>query len=433
MPEGIVGRLRALQPLVVVARLRQSLFAIPTVCLLAGVVLADILIRADRADWATWLPGSYETSAENGRTVLGAIATGTITVVTLVLTLTLIAIQLASGQLSPRTIANFLGDRFQQWTVGVVLGTAGFSLLALRAIEVGEELGPSSSPDVTVLVGVVLTVASLMMLVVSVDRTANRLAVGTLIDDIATETCALIERLHGDEPERDGPAVESDWQPVSEIETDNAGWVQRIDETSLADALSEGAAARLMHPVGSFVLPGMVLVELDSEPVDEDAADSIRRSFRIGDHRTVEQDVAFGLTRLSDIALRALSPGVNDPNTAREVVVRIGQVVLVLQALHLPSKFVEIEGRRIERKVVLTHDSFVGEAFDQIRYAAGAEPSVLDTLRRVLVSIADETRRRNLPGSVEEVERQRRLVELALADIDRWTPDSGAGGHVVLP
>lgn len=142
-------------------RLRRNLFVIPGICLFFGGLLAEIFVRLDRAGVGSWLPASYETSHDDARAVLSAIATGTITMVTLVLTLTLVAIQLASGQLSPRTIVNFLGDRFQQVTVGVVLGTATLSLFGLRSLGVATE-AEIQSPDLIVLAAVVATVVSLV-------------------------------------------------------------------------------------------------------------------------------------------------------------------------------------------------------------------------------------------------------------------------------
>lgn len=430
--QQVVPRLRALQPAAVADALRQSLFAIPGLCLVLGGGLAELTVRLDREGAGSWLPDSYETSAENARSVLGAIATGTITVVTLVLTLTLVAIQLAAGQLSPRTIVNFLGDRFQQVTVGVVLGTATFSVLALRSVPVAVEGEIAAAPDLSVLTAVALTAASLVMLVISVDRTASRLAVGTLVNDVATETCRLVAKKYGDDARRLATEVpgrlvalpqEDDWEATDAVSTDRPGWVQYIDEESLVEALPEGAKARLLHPVGTFVLGEMELVQIRSDAMNDERAKKVRAAIVIGDRRTMQQDVSFGLTRLTDIGLRALSPGVNDPNTAREVVMRIGQVVLTLQAHDIPAAAREVEGRQIVRVAEPTHDDFVREAFSQLRRAAESDAATLWTIRRTLSVIASETERRALPGSLDEVRRQIELVDDALGTV----PDVAAG------
>ncbi len=417
--------LRFFQPAALTERIRQSLFAIPFLCLVVAGVLAEVMIRLDRNDVGAWLPDEYETSAENARAVLGAIATGTITVVTLVLTLTLVAIQLAAGQLSPRTIVNFLGDRFQQATVGVVIGTAAFSLLGLRSLRVATDGTVPQPPDLTVLVAVAMAIMSLVMLVFSVDRTANRLAVGTIIHDLAEETCGLIHQKYGGErtgleDELPGHLIaeaSSEWDTRSSVSADHAGWVQHIDEAALVAALPDGAAVRLLHPVGTFVLSDMVLVELDTDDIDDERAQDIRKTIVIGDSRTMQQDVSYGITRLSDIALRALSPGVNDPNTAREVVLRMGQVIGTLQEHALTAGDEKVDGHEVVRCGLPDHDAFAHSAFDPIRRAANAQASVLETLRRMLGVLEHENERRSLPGSVGELQRQRLLVERALAQL----------------
>jgi uncharacterized membrane protein len=412
-------------------RLRQSLFVIPGSCLLVGAVLGEAVVRIDRADAAGWLPDG-RISIDTARSMLTAIATGTITVVTLLLTLTLVAIQLAAGQLSPRTITNFLGDRVQQATVGVVLGTASFSLFALRALDPPPIAGPPDPPGLTVLLASALTLGALVMVVFSVDRTANRLSVGTLLRDLATETCGLVERRYGTAGtvghERPAalvtrPSPRSSAWPV-QITTQRAGWVQLIDEDAVIDAVPEGATIELRCPVGTFVLPDMVLARLDVSDLGDAERARIRGAIAIGDHRTMQQDVGFGLTRLTDIGLRALSPGVNDPNTAREAILRSAQVVLVLLACDLGPATVEVDGRVVVRAGHPGHDGFVYDAFDQLREAAHDDIATLHTLARVLTTLMEEVERRDLPGSVDELDRQRELVERALAGRGRpATPD----------
>ena len=427
VPHG-TPELRKLQPAAVTESLRQSLVAIPALCLVLGVVLSELTIRVDRSGVRAWLPDSYETTSASGRVILGAIATGMITVVTLVLTLTLVAIQLAAGQLSPRTIANFLGDRFQQATVGVALGTATFSLLALRAVRIGGEGDAVSHPNLTVLVAVGLTLTGLVMLVLSVDRTASRLAVGTLLTDLAEETCALVDAKYGHdrrsglEVERPGQLVgaspDEPWENTSPVSTDRPGWIQYIDEDGLLSAQPRGSRTRIRHPVGTFVFAGMALVEVDTADLDDDTAAALRAAIVVGDQRTLQQDVGFGLVRLTDIGLRALSPGVNDPNTAREVVLRLGQVILQLQRHQLPGGERREDDKALLRIAAPTHDDFATEAFQQISDAARDDRATLRTLRTTLDTIIDECENQELPGSTEELRRRLKLVTTRLDALD---------------
>lgn len=398
-------------------RLRQSLFVLPGSFVLGGAVAAEIAIRIDRAGFARWLPSSYETTVVNARSLLSAIATGTITVVTLVLTLTLIAIQLAAGQLSPRTIIDYLEDRFQQVAIGVVLGTAAYSLAALRAL--GPDNVGGQAPDVTVLIAFLLTMISLLVLLASVDRMAGRLQVGNLINSIADETCALITRLQATGQQQAHEPTRADLLPTAgePITTDRSGWVQAIDESAMAAAAPEGSRLVVHHQAGSFVYEGMVMVELVGQAADlpdDRTRTAIRRAITIGDSRSMNQDIGFGITRLVDIGLRALSPGVNDPNTAREVILRLGQILLTLQRVSLPGPTVTIDGRRIDRLDRPDNDDYAEAAFDQLRRAAADQPAVLTTMADTTRTVIDESKRRGFTASTHGLTRQLWLTERLL-------------------
>ena len=131
----------------------------------------------------------------------------------------------------------------------------------------------------------------------------------------------------------------------------------------------------------------------------------------------MQQDISFGLTRLTDIGLRALSPGVNDPNTAREVALRLAQVVLTLQHHELDAARLDIDQRHIVRHGAPTHDAFVREAFDQLRRGAADDASTLRTIVNTLDVIRAETERRDLVGGCDEITRQRDLAHVRLLEI----------------
>ncbi len=401
-------------------RLRQSLFVLPGIFVVAAVIAAEVAIRSDRAGFARWLPSSYETTVVNARSVLGAIATGTITVVTLVLTLTLIAIQLAAGQLSPRTIIDYLEDRFQQVAIGIILGTAAYSLAALRAL--GPDDAPGQAPDLTVLVGFLLTMVSLLVLLASVDRMAGRLQVGNLIDNIADETCALVLLQQPADEEQEGGPVSTDQQPPAgeAVTAARTGWVQAIDESAMAANVPHGSRLVIRHRAGTFVYEDMVMVELTGHggALDDTSRAAIGRAIGIGDSRSMKQDVGFGLIRLIDIGLRALSPGINDPNTAREIVLRLGQILLTLQGVRLPGRTAIIMGRRIDRLDALDHNGYADAALDQLRRAAAAHPAVLATIADTVRTVIDESTRRGFTAPTRGLTRQLWLTERMLGRTD---------------
>lgn len=430
LTQQFIPSLRALQPAALAERFRRSLFVIPGTCVILGATASELVVRADRDGYGDWLPLTYDTSAASARAMLAAIATGSLTVVTLVLTFTLVAVQLAAGQLSPRTITNYLGDRFQQVTIGLVLATTAYSLAALRTIDQGFD-AESPGPNLTLLTGFVFTIVAVLFLLGSVDRMAARLQVGLLIDDLASETCTLVRSLHESNPDmavtsEPGRAIvavtgedeSSGWEAVSAVSADRDGWVQVIDEDGLLDPLPDGARLRLLRPVGTFVYREMVLVEIDREELDDETATALRHAIVLGDARTMQQDIGYGITRLVDIGLRALSPGVNDANTAREVILRLGQVILVLQHFELPGRVTTLRGRELHRVSAPSHDDYVVAAFEQLRLAARNDPAVLATLVRTLATVEAETERLGLPGSVDGL---RNMARLAQETIEAFT------------
>jgi uncharacterized membrane protein len=149
--------------------------------------------------------------------------------------------------------------------------------------------------------------------------------------------------------------------------------------------------------VGAYVSEGAPLLTVWPEPPDDEQADLARRlrsAFAIGDERTMQQDIAFGLTMLEDIAVKALSPGVNDPNTAKVVIAQLGDVVLSILERELPPTHVDFEGRAIWRPNEHGYDDYVRLAFDQIRLYARDQASVQLSVVTTLLAVGTELHRR---------------------------------------
>lgn len=149
------------------------------------------------------------------------------------------------------------------------------------------------------------------------------------------------------------------------------------------------------------------------------AAPKFSTWFAIGDGRTMQQDVEFGLVQLTDIAVRALSPGVNDPTTATDVVVHIGNVLLAIWSREQPSSMRSRDGRRV---VMLesTHEAYLARSLGPIRRYGAADPEVMSTLLRTLALVRSEVIRRDLPGPVEPLDTAA-AATIAAADTSTWS------------
>ncbi len=418
-------------------RLAQSLFFVPFLMLTASLVLSQLTVQVDRSMADGALPSWFQVTVESSRSILSAIAGGTITAASIVFSLTLVAVQLAASQFSPRVLRGFLGDRFQQLVMGTVIGTFSYSLLVLREVRtVPEGAGEAFLPQVSVSVALVLAVASLIAILGSIDHTAKGLRVGAVADGIVESTMRVIDQL----PERgsgqssgtlmDAPGVASA-QPVPTSDNPEneppeearvvwaprTGWVTGLQTERLLEAVPEGVTVLLSAAVGTYVVRGTPIAHVwpgDSDALDG-VVDALPQVLLIEDERTMQQDISFGILQLNDIALRALSPGVNDPNTAIEIIVRLGAVVTELYRRDLPPEVTDDGGRRILRPSDPRRGDYVEQSFEPVRRYGRHDPRVLEVIVETIESIIDDSRRR--AGGDTEIEPLVRQLRLMYGEI----------------
>ena len=394
--------------------IRHRLLFVPIVCVLVAVVLSQVTLRIDDALGEVVLPNILRTTVDSARSILSAIAGGLISSVTLLLSLMLVAVQLASSQFSPRTVRNWIGDRTQQIAIGVVLGTTVYCLLILRETRTFSQ-GSALTPNISVIVAVVLGIASLIMVVRSVDHLTDRLRIGSVAAGIMNETVHLIERAE-QVAANENPAMapvglptpteqEGSWpDDAFAVEAWTAGWVQQIDTDTILRAVPEGSTIHVTVTVGAFTFPNAPMAWVWPTPPDEsECIQKIKSGFAIGDGRTMQQDIGYGIVQMVDIALRALSPGVNDPNTANDLIVHIGVAMLSLWERPIAPHVREEDGRRLVR-FDLDHAAYLHAAFDPIRLYGSGDPSVATTMVRTLLALRSETVRRDLVGPLEPID-----------------------------
>ena len=407
----MIGAVRLRQ---VADRMRHSLTFVPSVYVLSSVVVVQALLWVDRQLTDTSLPELLETTVESSRSVFGAIAGGLITSTTLLLSMMLVAVQLASSQFSPRTLRNWLGNRTVQHAVGFVLGTTVFCLLALRSARSFGEDEDAVIPHTTVLAAVALGVLSLVAVVRAVDHITHSLQVGSVANRIASETIEVIGRVFRSD---DGPiqvgvdsgALRPDGSldiPVGAIafEAPSAGWVQQVDDDKVLTSLPEHRTGYLAVTVGSYVPASSPVMWVAPAPDDPDACRTVLlNAIAIGDSRTMQQDVEFGLIQLTDIAVRALSPGVNDPSTASDVIVHLGSVMTELWQ-HDPVSTTRRAGSRTLVRRQPDHAALLDRAFSPIIHYGESDRQVMTTLAEVVGLLRSEVERRDLPGPVEPLD-----------------------------
>ncbi|HYF47492.1 MAG TPA: DUF2254 family protein, partial [Acidimicrobiales bacterium] len=372
---------------------RRSLFVLPAGVVLLAALLGEALAEVDDRVEPGSLPGFLETSEESARAILGAIAGGTITAAAVVLSFTLVAVQLASSQYSPRTLGRFLGDRFQQVVMGAVFGTFTYSVVVLREVE-RADVGPERPVAQVATTGaVVLAILALLAVLASIDHTARSLQVESIAHRVSDLSIAIARERYP--PIEDPPAPpEPPPTPPADALTVRApttGWVQQLSPEAVASSLPVGSTAVLAVTVGDHVAEDDVVAVVWPPPEDVSGVRRrIHEAVDLGPTRTMQDDVAFGVIQLVDIAARALSPAINDPYTAQEIVLREAPLLRELVTRDLYDRPVEADGRVVHPSPGWGVADYLELAIGSLRWHAREQPRVLETLITVLGTLRDQ-------------------------------------------
>lgn len=313
------------------AELGQGLWFVPALIVVLDGVLAVILVEVDRRSHIGGAP-FFQGDASAARVVLSVIAGSLITVAGLTFSITIVVLQLTSSQFSPRILRTFFGDRLTQVTVGSFVGIFVYAILVLRSVS-GDFV-----PRLAVSVASALAVAAVVLLVVFIHHISQLIQVSYVTGDIAEKALARLNVLYpatqGEVGETEGAALLETWllERPGLVLPDRPGYLRGVDLDSLAGALSEvGRAAVLVRP-GDFVSVEQPLVAVWPAGGAADCGAAVRTAFQIARERDLDQDLEFGLRQLTDTAVKAMSPGINDPTTActcvgylRSILVRLAE------------------------------------------------------------------------------------------------------------
>jgi uncharacterized membrane protein len=377
-------RLRALRE-----QSEESLLFLPAVMLavtlLVGILVAELDDQLDHE-----LPWPLTFSTDGATTLLGTIAGATITTAGVVFSLLVVSLQLASGQFSPRVLRSYWRDRFGKVLIGLLLSTFVYCVIALARMNPADE----QAPTLTVLFAIALTLASVVAIVVYLDRISRQQYVGRIMARVVEETLSLIAELpYGS---RIGQCV---GEPVPPPDPDELGtplvvrahadgWIRQISRRAVIGAVPPGSVVRLDTRVGAYLVRGTPLATIwPAPPASEHPviAHLIADAVVVGTARTMQQDIDFGLRQLNDIALRALSAAINDATTATEVIVRLASVMRPLLLAELPAQSLrDPKGRILLTPWDLDHVEYVHHAFDQVRLYAAPHPQVQVALVRTI-------------------------------------------------
>jgi uncharacterized membrane protein len=358
-----------------------------------AIVLVELSVVIDQAPLSRW-PRLFGAGADGSRGLLTAVATSMITVAGVVFSITVVVLSLASSQYTSRVLRNFMSDRTNQTVLGVFVGIFAYCLVVLRTIRGGDE--GAFVPSLAVLFGLLLAFVGIGVLIYFIHHIATAIQASQILATAADETLRAVDRLFPEEVAEAGveegvpplPAGQRRWHPVA---SGLVGYIQRIDaEALVAFARERQTVVRMECDVGAFVTEGTSLASvLGREPPDGPAVRSLQAVYVIGRQRTIDQDAAFGIRQIVDIALKALSPGIHDPTTAVMCLDYLTAILLRLSARRIAARARSEDG---ELRVLARGPTFaglLGDAFDQIRESASGNAVVLERLLLSLESLTE--------------------------------------------
>ena len=404
--------------------LDTSYWFIPSVMTIAAIALAFAMVGVDREIDHTQLEGLrvvYYGGPEGARALLSTVAASIITVAGVVFSITIAALTQASGQFGPRLLRNFMRDTGNQIVLGTFVATFIYCLLVLRTVYGVEER--AFVPHVSVTVALVMAVASLGVLIYFVHHVSASLQAPVVAANVARDLHAAIKDVYAannGDGGGDGDAdAGGDAEPVEPLGSPTCacarrpGYLLAVNEERLvAEARNLGLLVRMRVRAGDFLTTGRTIAEIFAVEREPHATDGlIDKALLIGESRTSEQDVEFAIDQLVEIAVRALSPGINDPFTAVHCVDWLGEALSEIARQPTPSPY-----RRDDEGVVRliadlsTFDGLTDAAFDQIRQYGRNSVSVTVRLLEAITCVAQSARtaeqRRSLLRHAEMIHRQ---------------------------
>ena len=305
--------------------IRGSLWVLPLLAALLGVALAAVAVHfQDRLE----SPSGWGYSAGTAQTVLTTIVASAVGLTGFVVTVSVLVVQMATGTFSPRYMRLWFRDRALRGVLAVSVGTVTFAFSLLRRIE------ENQVPDLAVTFAGFLLGAALVLFLVFFDRVLHRMRPVKVAALVARAGRRTVERAGGGAPaaEDDEAGALADSPPALVVRSRHPGAIQAIDRRGVVRwAGKAGCVVVLGHAVGDFVSSGGTLFEVHGAVADSEGAERrLRGMVALGVERTLEQDPAFAVRILVDIAIRALSPAVNDPTTAVQVLDHLEDVLAVI-------------------------------------------------------------------------------------------------------
>jgi uncharacterized membrane protein len=400
--------------------LRTNLWVVPVLATFVVVLLFAITYVVDRAayDGMLRLPSwVLSGTADVARVLLATVAASIITVVGIVFSITIVALTLASTQFGPRMLRNFVRDPGTQLSLGTFVASFCYAMTTL--VSVGGGPHGDFVPHLSITTTLILTLFDVAVLIYFLNHVATMIQLPVVIANIATtlvNEVTAMERANSLETGMArGPSHEELLQRLAEtgapIRTPRSGYLQVIRHDVLVKiALKAGAVVQLPQRPGHFMVAGQVIAWVWPPEAADEVAERLALGHVAGAYRTLPQDVSFGFDQLVEIALRALSPAVNDTFTGMTCIDWIADCLCRIAVTWHPQRIRrDAEGHIRVIAFQPDFDRLVERTFDTIRQAGVGMPAImirqLDALAKVIEQIPDRKRRTALIRQAEAIQR----------------------------
>ncbi len=404
-----------------VERIRVSFFFLPMAAVVLAIFAAFGTVWLDSGiDNAARLPLVLTSTVESARSILSTIAGATITFAGVAFSISLLVIQLGSSQFSPRVVHTLFRDSFNKRVMALVVGTFTYCVVVLRSVRSPLESGGDAViPNLSVAIALILGIGAILATVAFINHSAHSMDVSEILDRAARESIEQVrrERWAPDEGVADGPsskaAIAERSEPASYVvRFDRSGWVQQIDLETFGQLVPDGGFIELHTTAGSFAVDGTLLCSMSHEPDDVEAFDdAVRSAVGIGANRTAQQDTSYGLRQIVDVALRGLSPGINDPTTAQDAIFHAATVLYEVLRRDAPPRVRCLDhGGFLLQPDRMSYQDFVQLAFEEIRRSAAPHPAVCVYVLEAIRLVREALDADGLGDRAPELEVQARLM-----------------------
>ena len=405
---------------IIVGRLFSTYWFLPSLMAVLAVGFSLLTVRVDQVldDHIAGLFWLYSGGAEGARVLLSTIAGSMITVAGVTFSITIVALSFASTQLGPRLLENFLRDRGNQVVLGTFISTFLYCLLVLLAIHGADS--QAFVPEIAVTFGIVLALMSIGVLIYFFHHVSASMHAEEIVAAVGKELDKAIDKLvpgragigsFETEP-RDEQDIPKEFdEKVKGVADSRSGYLQSIDYESLFNlALEHDLLLRINYRIGDFVPPERDMIDVwPMKRLDEKVYEQINKATVIGIYPSWNQDVLYAVNQLVAVALRALSPSINDPFLAMSCIDRLGAALIRLAQKNIPPSYRYDETGTL--RLITSSFSFEGvldRSFDQIRQASVSDVAVTIRLLETLATIAGVVKR---PERKEAIRRQADMIK----------------------